>query len=106
MNEMRRLMETIADLDFDSFVEPLASRGEWLAYEWSEWLGESFLLYQGTYEECVRAVKIEVQKKLKNIEGDAITKKKDRADGGVEYYVEAIDNDWKYEFHVVKGRAA
>jgi hypothetical protein len=103
MNEMRKLMEAVADLDFESPVEPLPEKGDWEAI-WRDCFGENQLIHQGTYEECVRAAKLSIKSHLDVIQGDVLIQKKDNADGGLTYEMDAVDEDWNAWVHIQKVR--
>lgn len=103
MNDMRKLMETVADLDFNSPVEPLPAKGEWAAY-YRDSFGEAQDMHQGSFEECVRAAKLAIQSHLDTIEGDVLVKKLNEKDGGVTYHMSAVEEGWWAKLSVEKVR--
>lgn len=93
MNEMRKLMEATADLDFNAPVDPLPAPGKWITF-YRDSFGEEQVVHRGTYDECVRGAKQTVKNVLNSAEGDIVTKKRDRKDGGFDYHMQVMEADW------------
>lgn len=88
MNEMRKLMEAAADLDFsDSEINRAKRREEW-KNTWFVFVRTDYdesLIFQGPYEEAVVTAKDYIITVLDINAEESVIKKISREDGGVSY---------------------